>query len=74
MYAAPGTSGVGSAILRHLEREAKALGFRELWLETRLVNTRALVFYEHMGYSRMPNFGKYIGRPEAVCYSRKLEP
>lgn len=43
-----------------------------LGLETRLVNTRAVHFYERHGYSRIPNYGRYIGRPEAVCFEKTL--
>lgn len=72
MYAAPGTVGVGSAVLAHLESEAAKLGYSELWLETRVVNARAVAFYEHRGYSRIPNFGKYVGRAEAICLAKRL--
>ena len=72
MYAVSGTFGVGSAVLAHLESEAKILGFTQLWLETRLVNERAISFYERHGYSRIANFGKYIGRSEAVCFGKSL--
>ena len=68
MYARPGTRGVGAAILRHLE----AQGYRELWLETRKVNSRAVNFYLKHGYSVTPNYGNYIGRPEAVCFRKIL--
>ena len=72
MYAAPGTSGVGSAVLAHLESEAAKLGYSEVWLETRAVNSRAVAFYEQRGYSRISNFGKYVGRAEAVCFAKRL--
>ncbi|HLJ01164.1 MAG TPA: GNAT family N-acetyltransferase [Bradyrhizobium sp.] len=72
MYARPGTIGVGSAVLAFLEAEARALGYKALWLETRLVNVRAVRFYEHKGYRRIPNFGKYAGNPKAVCFERPL--
>jgi len=72
MFAAPGSKGVGAAILAFLEQNAAADGYRELWLETRLVNDRAVRFYEKHGYSRIPNFGKYVGRPEAVCLGKAL--
>lgn len=72
MFAVPGSKGVGSAILRHLEASATADGYRELWLETRLVNTSAVRFYERNGYRRIANFGKYAGRPEAVCFAKTL--
>lgn len=72
MFAIPASKGVGSAVLNDLERRAKADGCRELWLETRLVNSRAVRFYERNGYRRIPNFGKYVGRPEAVCFAKTL--
>ncbi|UFZ05312.1 GNAT family N-acetyltransferase [Bradyrhizobium ontarionense] len=72
MYARPGTRGVGAAILSHLEIAAAGFGYRALRLETRLVNQRAVRFYERHGYRRIPNFGKYVGRPEAVCFEKRL--
>jgi len=72
MYARPGTRGVGAALLAWLEREAGVLGYRELWLETRKVNTRAVDFYLNHGYRPIPNYGRYIGRPEAVCFGKAV--
>jgi GNAT superfamily N-acetyltransferase len=72
MYSRPGTGGVGSAILAFLEVAAVKLGYRALWLETRLVNKRAVSFYERRGYRRIPNFGKYVGNPKAVCFEKRL--
>jgi GNAT superfamily N-acetyltransferase len=72
MYARPGNPGTGSAILAFLEREALALGYHALWLETRLVNRCAVEFYEKRGYVRIANFGKYVGNPAAVCFEKRL--
>jgi ribosomal protein S18 acetylase RimI-like enzyme len=72
MYSRPGSAGVGSAILAYLEAEAAGMGYKALWLETRLVNERAVRFYEKRGYSRIPNYGKYIGNPKAVCFEKRL--
>jgi ribosomal protein S18 acetylase RimI-like enzyme len=72
MYARHGTQGVGSAVLRYLESEAQALGYQAIWLETRLVNRRAMDFYEARGYQRIANYGKYIGNPLAVCFEKQL--
>jgi ribosomal protein S18 acetylase RimI-like enzyme len=72
MYALPHTRGVGSAVLRHLEAQATAMGYIEFWLETRLVNTRAVAFYEKRGYARIARFGPYVDRPEAVCLGKRL--
>ncbi len=72
MLARPGYAGVGRAALAFLEDEARGLGYRELWLETRLVNLRAVRFYEKNGYCRRENFGKYFGNPQAVCYEKAI--
>ncbi len=74
MYAVPGSAGVGAAILAHLESEARVLGYRQLCLETRMVNRKAVAFYEKHGYSRIPNYGKYAGRAEALCFAKSLLP
>ena len=71
MYARPG-SGAGAHLLAALERQALAFGYRELWLETRRVNLRAVAFYEKHGYRAIPNFGKYVGRVEAVCLGKRV--
>ena len=72
MLARPGTTGVGSAVLGFLEAEAARLGFAQLWLETRLVNARAVAFYERRGYARIPNYGRYVGNDAAVCFAKTL--
>lgn len=72
MYARRHSSGIGSAVLAYLEGQARALGYQAIWLETRLVNRRAVDFYTVRGYVRMPNYGKYIGNPLAVCFEKQL--
>jgi GNAT superfamily N-acetyltransferase len=72
MFALPGTSGVGSAVLAYLERCAQDDGYREIWLETRRVNERAVRFYRRHGYREIENYGRYVGRPEAICLAKPL--
>ena len=72
MYSRRSVAGVGTAILQFLEAEARMLNYQALRLETRIVNVRAVAFYERLGYSRIPNFGKYAGRPEAACFEKRL--
>ena len=72
MYAQPGTRGVGAALLAWLEAEALALGYAQIWLETRLVNTRAVEFYLRHGYQIIPNYGVYAGNAAAVCFEKQL--
>jgi GNAT superfamily N-acetyltransferase len=71
MYAA--RAGVGSAVLAHLEGVARARGLVRLVLETRAVNVVAVRFYEKRGYWRVDNYGRYVGRAEAVCFGKVLE-
>jgi len=72
MFARTKVSGVGSQILHYLENQAKDFGYTMLRLETRMINTTAVSFYEKRGYTRIPNYGKYVDRPEAVCFEKNL--
>lgn len=72
MYARPGTRGIGAEILAHLEQSAQNLGYETIWLETRIVNHRAVNFYRQNGYKKIDNFGKYAGRSEAICMAKRL--
>lgn len=72
MFAKNKSIGVGSEILRYLEKQAQKLGYSSLWLETRLINKRAVTFYEKRGYYRIPNYGKYVNKPEAVCFEKHI--
>ncbi len=72
MFSDRSESGVGHALLTFLETSAKEMGYRELRLETRHINHRAVSFYEKNGYVRIENYGPYIGREEAVCFSKTL--
>lgn len=75
MYALPG-SGAGAPLLAALERQARACGYRRLWLSTRRVNARALAFYARHGYVPVAPYGRYVGRESgpgaSVCLGRDL--
>ncbi|WP_459476849.1 GNAT family N-acetyltransferase [Clostridium saccharoperbutylacetonicum] len=72
MFAKTKAIGVGSEILNYLENEAKKLGYSALWLETRLINERAVRFYQKNGYHRISNYGKYVNKTEAVCFEKNI--
>ncbi|WP_197196485.1 GNAT family N-acetyltransferase [Shouchella lehensis] len=72
MYSRKNSIGVGSRLLSFLEQEAQKMNFSTIRLETRRVNTKAVQFYEGKGYGRISNYGKYIGRSEAVCFEKVL--
>ncbi len=72
MFARSRGRGIGRNLLAEVERSAAADGYRELWLETRRVNLAAVAFYRAHGYHEIANFGRYVGRPEAVCFGKTL--
>lgn len=72
MFAKNGRKGIGELILQRLEEEAESLGFEEIWLETRTANLEACRFYQKNGYKQIENYGKYVGRNEAICFGKIL--
>ncbi|ELV2768011.1 GNAT family N-acetyltransferase [Enterobacter cloacae] len=72
MFSDRSVPGIGDALLTFLETSAKEMGYSELRLETRHINHRAVNFYEKNAYHRIENYGPYIGRPEAACFSKAL--
>ncbi|WP_306002634.1 GNAT family N-acetyltransferase [Brevundimonas sp. C43] len=72
IYAAVSGQGIGSAVLAALEARAKSLGYEEIRLETRRVNTTAVGFYGRAGYRECPPYGRYIGCPEAICFAKPV--
>jgi Acetyltransferases len=72
MYAKSKAAGVGTKILLYLETQAFKFGYTVIWLETRLINHRAVSFYKSRGYQIIPNYGKYAHNSEAVCFEKRL--
>lgn len=72
MYAKDKGRGIGGIILSYLEHRAHDFGYEALRLETRIVNTKAVLFYEQNGYRKIPNYGKYRGRTNAICFEKEL--
>lgn len=72
MFAKVKTKGVGSEILSYLEIQAKKLGYSTIWLETRVINEQAVLFYKKRGYIKRENYGKYINNTKAICFEKKL--
>lgn len=71
MYARPG-SGAGRILLDALERQALAMGYREIRLSTRRINARAVDFYRRHGYQPVAAYGKYAGSEISVCLGKRL--
>ncbi|MBI9049118.1 MAG: GNAT family N-acetyltransferase [Anaerolineaceae bacterium] len=72
MYAKYTGRGIGHVILRELERYAVHYGYKEIWLETRKINQRAVDFYSEHAYLITENYGGYGGSIEAVCFKKAI--
>jgi putative acetyltransferase len=74
MYVVPHRRGAGvsTAILAHLEAEARRRGWERLVLETGEAQPDAVRFYEREGYTRIPNFGYYADSPISLCYEKRF--
>ena len=73
MYSRKSGIGIGRAIIVALENEARRLGYNSIILETRKVNRTAVSFYLNNGYQICDNYGKYIGRDEAICFIKNIQ-
>ncbi|MFP2238145.1 GNAT family N-acetyltransferase [Pseudescherichia vulneris] len=72
MYSTGREQGTGRALLLALEAAAIGLDYRYILLETRKVNQRAVAFYLKQGYQVTENYGRYVGRDEAICFRKAL--
>ena len=72
MYAKNKGLGTGKKILSYLESQAFKMGYSAIFLETRLVNHQAVLFYQHNGYIQIPNYGKYMNNDKAICFKKLL--
>lgn len=73
MFALPGSQGAGAALLHFLEQQARREGYRQLWLETRRVNARALAFYARHGYQPIAAYEPYTAMPQSQCLGKRLD-
>lgn len=72
MYARPGATGAGAALLAHVEAQARRHGYQALHLSTRVANARAVAFYVKHGYAPVTAWGKYVGAAQSACLGKKL--
>lgn len=70
MYADPMVrgQGVGRALLRALLDHARAVGLREVWLETGVRQPEAMALYVSEGFAPIEPYGHYKDHPESRCY------
>lgn len=64
--------GVARALLERLEHDARALGYRQLVLETGNHQTPAISLYRGCGWRRIAAYGAYVGDPTSVCFGKAL--
>lgn len=64
--------GLATTIVKELEIWAKELNYTKAVLESSLEQNEALSVYEKSGYTRIPNYGQYIGLDKSVCYEKVL--
>lgn len=74
MYTVPDARGrgLGRAILADLIERGRALGYKRLVLETGDQQPDAVYLYESAGFTRIPNYGYYVGIENSLCYARAL--
>jgi putative acetyltransferase len=74
MYVAPEARGrgIGGALVRALEGEARALSVKRLLLETGERQIEALAVYTREGFIRIPKYGEYVDSEFSVCMGKDL--
>ena len=58
--------------LAKVEDSARALGLRELVLQTGVLQPEAIALYSREGWDRIPGFGPYAGDDASVCFRKAL--
>ena len=74
MYTVPSfrRRGIGVRILRSLEVEARAFGYRAMALETGTVMHWAVALYQGEGYSQIPLYPPYLASSHSTCLGKIL--
>ena len=65
--------GTGRPLLHALQASAAQRGYARLVCETRRINIRAVAFYLRAGWLETAPYGKYVGKPEAICLEKRLD-
>lgn len=64
--------GIASTILKALETWCKELAIKKCVLETGKNQPEAIALYKKNHYNIIPNFGKYEGVENSVCFEKEL--
>ena len=65
--------GIASLVLKELEQWARELGYKKLVLETGIKQVEAIALYQKNSYTRIPNYGQYIGIENSVCFEKIMK-
>ncbi len=65
--------GVANQILNELEIWARELEYSEAILETSIKLENAIALYNKSAYSKIENYGQYIGVESSVCMKKVLK-
>jgi len=75
MYVSPAARGLGLGrrLVTALEAEARALGVRQLVLETGTRQAAAIALYQATGFQPIPLYGEYcLSRETSLCFGKEL--
>ena len=74
MFVSPNHRGLGIShlILEDLEKWVSESGFTYLILETLHKQTAAIHLYQKRGYTRIDNYGPYVGLPDSICMRKAI--
>ena len=64
--------GLASALMDTLEAAAADSGVHTIQLETGPLQHAAIALYEKRGFTRIPNFGPYVGDEFSICYAKPV--
>lgn len=64
--------GIASVVLSELENWCRELGYTKCILETGKNQPEAIAMYQRNQYTIIPNFGKYIGVENSVCFEKDV--
>ena len=64
--------GIASTILKALETWCQEIGIKKCVLETGKNQPEAIALYKKNHYNIIPNFGKYEGVENSVCFEKEL--
>lgn len=65
-------SGVATAVLTALEYRARAAGYAVITAEAGSAQPDGKRFYQHGGYTVVPNFGPYTELEDSVCFAKTI--